>query len=405
METVQPTTPPSNAAEPKPRPRRRWLRWLGLFVLLLTVALVCLRLALPSIVVRYVNQTLDRNPQFDGSIGGVEIQLYRGAYAIRDVKLIKTTGSVPVPLFACDRVDLSIEWGALLHGSIVGQVRMDRPQVNFVDAPPDKGKDKDADDAGDQTGGGGAWLAMLQELFPFDLNRVDIADGSVHFRTYQGDVPVDVYLGDLQATVDDLTNVRDATTPLVTTVQAKALAMDQAPFELNIKLDPFSYRPTFHLTMRLLGLDVTKVNALARVYGSFDFEHGWFDLVVDLDSKEGSLYGYVKPLFRDLKIISGQDVKEDNPLQVFWEALVGGAEFLLKNHPRDQFGTVVPFKGQVDKPEAGILDTIGNVLRNAFIRAYLPRLETAGKIGDPELLFEPALPFDAPPPTGEGSNR
>jgi hypothetical protein len=400
MDTTPTTAPPPE--DVKPRRRRRWLRWLGLAALVMVLLLVCLRLALPSIVVRYVNQTLDRNPQFDGSIGGVEISLHRGAYTIRDVKLIKTTGSVPVPLFACDRLDLSLEWGALLHGSVVGKVRMDGPEVNFVDAPPDKGKEPEADDAGDQTGGGGAWLAMLQDLFPFDLNRVDIVDGSVHFRTYQGDVPVDVYLGEMQATVDDLTNVQNRTTPLVTTVQAKAKAMGQADFELNVKIDPFSYRPTFHLTARLLNLDVTKINALTRTYGSFDFEHGWFDLVVDLDAKEGSIYGYVKPLFRNLKIITMQDVREDNALQVFWEALVGGAEFLLKNHPREQFGTVIPFRGDVDNPETGILDTIGNVLRNAFIRAYLPRLETAGKIEDPSLLFEPALPFDAPPPTRPG---
>lgn len=377
---AKPATPPR---------RRRWLRWIGWVVLLLAVALVGLRLALPSLVRGYVNRTLDQNPQFDGTVGDVSIHLYRGAYSISDVKLIKTTGSVPVPLFACDRLDLSVEWAALLRGRVVARVRMDRPQVNFVDAPPDKGQKGGADDAGDQTGGGGAWLAMLSDLTPFRINSVKLDDGSVHFRTYQGDVPVDVYLSDLQASVENLTNVRDETTPLITKVQATALAMDQAPFELNATINPFSYRPTFHLTTRLLGLDVTKVNQLTRTYGSFDFEHGWFDLVIDLDATEGQLYGYVKPLFRNLRIFTGQDLKEDNVFQAFWEAFVGGAELVLKNQDRDQFGTVIPFKGEVDKPEAGILETIGNVLRNAFVRAYLPKLQTAGKIDDPSLLFEP----------------
>ena len=342
-----------------------------------------------------MNRTLDQNPLFDGSIGSVDIHLYRGAYSINKVKLIKTTGGVPVPLFECDRLDLAIEWAALLHGRVVGRVRMDEPQVNFVDAKPEPGQ-KGGDDPGDQTGGGGAWLSMLSDLFPFKINSVELSRGSVHFRTYQGAVPVDVYLSNLQASVLNLTNVRDETTPLLTTIQAKALAMDQAPFELNIKLDPFSYRPTFHMTSRLLGLDVTKINDLTRTYGSFDFEHGWFDLLIDVDCKEGTLYGYVKPLFRNLQIFSTQDLKEDNPLQAFWEAMVGSAEFVLKNQDRDQFGTVVPFKGDVTKPELGLLDTIGNVLRNAFIRAYLPKLQTAGKIDDPSLLFETAT-FDATP--------
>ena len=44
------------------------------------------------------------------------------------------------------------------------------------------------------------------------------------------------------------------------------MAMDQANFQAKIKLDPFSYLPTFQLALRLVGLDVTKgLNFEARV--------------------------------------------------------------------------------------------------------------------------------------------
>ena len=374
------------SASPKPRRRGIFLKVLGGLLTVLLVALIVGRLYLPTAIEWYVNRALQQNPMFRGKIDGVHVALYRGAYAIDNVRFIKLTGQVPVPLFRCDRLDLAIEWSALLHGRVVGKVRIDRPEINFVDAVPDKGQ-KGGDDPGDQTGGGGPWLQILSDLFPFKINHVDVVDGSVHFRTYQDKTPVDVYLADLQASVDNLTNVQDSTNPLATTIQATALAMDQAKFQLNVKVDPFSYRPTFHLTTRLLNLDVTKLNALTRTYGSFDFEGGWLDLVIDVDAREGQLFGYVKPLFRRLVIFSGQDLKEDNPLDFFWEALVGGTEFVLKNQGRDQFGTVIPFKGDVSKPAPGILNTIGNVLRNAFIRAYLPRLQTAGKIDDASLLF------------------
>jgi len=87
--------------------------------------------------------------------------------------------------------------------------------------------------------------------------------------------------------------------------------------------------------------------------------------------------GYVKPLFRNLKVFSlTQDVKEDNPLQFFWQALVGGVTTIFKNQPHDQFGTLIPFTGEASAGRStDILATIGNLLRNAFVRAYLPRLE------------------------------
>jgi hypothetical protein len=194
---------------------------------------------------------------------------------------------------------------------------------------------------------------------------------------------MDVYLTHVEGSIENLTNIRDDTIPLPATVTAKAKVMDEAKFDYKMTLDPFSYRPTFHLALRLLGLDVTKINDLALTYGKFDFKRGWFDLVIEADSKEGQITGYVKPLFRDLKVFSlKEDLKEDTVFQFFWQSLVGLATAVLKNQQRDQFGTLIPFTGNDSgSTSTDTLATIGNVLRNAFIRAYLPRLESGQGVG------------------------
>jgi hypothetical protein len=101
-----------------------------------------------------------------------------------------------------------------------------------------------------------------------------------------------------------------------------------------------------------------------------------------MDCKEGRVEGYVKPLFRNLKVLSlKNDLKEDDVFHLFWEAIVGTATEILKNQKRDQFGTVIPFKGDLTNPRTGLLSGVGNVLYNAFVRAYLPKLQgTAEKI-------------------------
>ncbi len=324
---------------------------------------------LPGFIRWYVNRVLDRNILYEGKIGDVTVNLWRGAYSISDVRLLKTTGNVPVPFIECKTLELAVQWNAILHGKIVGQVVMDQPQLNFVDS---------SDDSAAQTGAGGPWLQTLTDLFPFKLNSVQIHQGSIHLRSYKARQPVDVYLDQIEASVDDLTNIEDQITPLLTTVEADGMAMDQAQFEFRMKLDPFSYRPTFHMAMRLMGLDVTQINDLARIYGQFDFKRGWFDLVVEADASEGQMQGYVKPLFRDLKVFDliGDIKTDENPLQYFWQAVLGVATNVFKNQPRDQFGTQIPFTGDLEQPSIDILTTIGNVLRNAFIRAYLPRLDS-----------------------------
>jgi len=377
---------------PTKRKRRLWLKIPAYFILIIVVIVACARPMLPWAVRWYVNRTLDRNLLYEGKIGDVTLNLWRGAYSIHDIRLVKRNGNVPEPLFACKELELAIQWDAILHAKIVGQVVINHPELNFVDA---------SDDSESQTGSGGPWLQTLTDLFPFKLNSVQVHDGAIHFRSYKSAKPVDVYLNNLDASIDDLTNVRDRTTPMLTTIKASALAMDQAKFQLRMKMDPFSYQPTFQMAVRLIGLDVTTINDLALTYGKFNFKQGFFDLVVEIDSSEGQMNGYIKPLFRNLRIFDVvQDIKYDNdPLQFFWQALLGVTTGVLTNQQRDQFGTLIPFTGDMSSPNTDLLSAIGNILRNAFVRAYLPRLED-GSDGSDEMQFEPASVISDPSAIG-----
>ena len=341
---------------------------------------------LPSAVRWYVNRTLDESPLYKGRIGEINIHLWRGAYSIHDVRINKVTGDVPAPLFSAKIVDFAMQWNALLHHKLVGRVSMEQPEINFVDSPSD---------ADSQTGSGGPWLAMIRDLFPFKINSANIHEGAIHFRAYQQTVPVDVYLNHLQASVDNLTNIRNEFTPLITTIRARALAMDEAPFDLEMTLDPFSYEPTYHLAARLTVLDVTKLNDLSKAFGHLTFKRGWFDLVIEVDARYGMLNGYVKPLFRNLVVFDlPQDVRNDDPLQFFWQALMGVTTEVLKNQNRDQFGTLIPFSADLTGARPDIIASVGNVLRNAFVRAYLPKLQR-GQSEMSDLDFQSASRIDS----------
>jgi hypothetical protein len=67
---------------------------------------------------------------------------------------------------------------------------------------------------------------------------------------------------------------------------------------------------------------------------------------------------------------------------------MGGVTTVLKNQHRDQFGTLIPFTADASSSTTtDTLATIGNILRNAFVRAYLPRLETT-QAQDQGITFE-----------------
>ena len=336
-------------------------------LVVLAVLLVAARLALPWWLQGYVNKTIDRSPDYDGRVGEIEVHLLRGAYTINDLKIVKTTNLVPVPFFEGKKVDFSLDYKALWENrALRGEIIMIEPRLNFVDG--------ETEEEG-QTGAGQPWLAIIEDLYPFRIDKATVVDGRVAFRAFYKEPEVDVYLSDVQAVLQNLTNIEHKTDPLMATLKVKATAMDSGDFELDMAMDPSSYRPHLQLAMRLLNLNVNQLNALAKAYGQFDFEGGQFDLVVEAATKNGFVDGYAKPLFRGVQVISLQDAKEDNPFEFFWEALVGTVGEVLTNQPHDQFGTRITIEGELDDPKVSVLEIIGNVLKNAFVRAYLPRLE------------------------------
>ncbi len=349
----------------KPRKKRRLRRAVLPVLAVLVVLVVAARLALPWWLQGYVNRTIDRSPDYDGRVGEIEVALLRGAYSIHDLKIVKTTNMVPVPFFEGERVDFSMQWDALLKGALRGEITMLRPKLNFVDGESEEE---------DQTGAGQPWLAIINDLYPFRIDRAEVVEGTVAFRAFHKDPEVDVELSSVHAVLENLTNIEDKTDPLMATLKAEAEAMG-GMFELDMALDPGSYRPHFEVACRVIGVDVNQLNDLAEAYGEFDFEGGRFDLVVEFATKDGFVDGYVKPLFRNVQVISLQDIGEDNPLELLWEALVGTVGELLTNQPRDQFGTRITIEGELEDPRTSVLEIVGNVLRNAFVRAYLPRVE------------------------------
>jgi len=147
--------------------KKRWI-----IILSIIAVLVALRLILPFAITKYVNKTLDNIPGYKGSIEDVDLNLYRGAYVIEKVELNKLEGEVPRPFVKIDSIDLSVEWEALFDGSIVGEVILRNPELNFVVGPGDSTQ---------QDGTEADWTKPLQELMPLKINRFEITDGRVTY--------------------------------------------------------------------------------------------------------------------------------------------------------------------------------------------------------------------------------
>lgn len=113
-----------------------------IIILIAAIMLVIARLSLPYVVKKYVNKTLQNLDGYTGSVDDIDIRLIRSAYVINDLRIQKPGDSIPVPFIDVHKIDLSVHWKALLHGSISGEVIMEKPTVNFAQAGPKSAKAK-----------------------------------------------------------------------------------------------------------------------------------------------------------------------------------------------------------------------------------------------------------------------
>jgi hypothetical protein len=350
-----------------------WRKKLPMIAVTLLALLVALRLALPSLVERQINIGMAQLGEYHGYVGDVDLHLWRGAYAINDMVIEKSSGKIPVPLFKAPHIDLSVSWREIFHGAIVAEVIMEYPEINLVDG---RGS------ADRQSGSGVDWREQLERLLPISLNSVQVDNGTVSFHNFTSNPSVDLEATDVQATILNLANVRGDDGKRVATFDARANLLGQAPLEAHARFDPFNTPDEFDFDVRVLKIELTRLNQFFQAYAKLDVASGHGDFVMELEVSEGQLKGSAKPLFQDVNILSWQqDVKEqhDNPLRLAWEWLTGVVVTIFKNQDTDQFATRIAISGNLNDPKIGKWDALAAILRNAFVKAYEPQLDQVKK--------------------------
>jgi uncharacterized protein YhdP len=335
------------------------------------VLLVGVRLALPTYVHRFVDKKLAELPGYTGSTDDIDLSLWRGAYQIKGLRIMKTGGKVPVPFVSAREIDLSVEWKALLHGSIVAEIELYEPKLNFVNAKSPAKR---------QTSMDSKWTDTVRDLVPFDINRFAIFDGQIHYRDLDADPRVDVFVQRLNASAHNLTNSEDMGGSLYASFAGTALAMGSGNIGFKGRIDPYANKPTFDLAFGLSDLELKQLNDFLQAYANVDAEAGTFSLDAEFSASHGKFRGYAKPFVKHLQLLRWNEEKE-NFFGKLWEGFVQVVSEIFENHKTDRIATRIPFSGSIEDPGADIFATIGGVLKNAFLQSLRRGIEGSVVMG------------------------
>lgn len=347
---------------------KKFLIGLGILLAILIIA----NLVLEPVAKYYVNKELGKLEGYKGKIDDIGIALWRGAYTIEGLDIVKTDSKAPEPFFAANAIDISVQWAALFKGAIVGEVIITKPILNFAVEPSSKEV---------QAGGDNNWVETVKNLVPIQINLFQIIGGNIHYKDPTADPKVDIELKKFNVLATNLGNADDNEALLPSHVSADGKMSGNGDLNIEMDINPLKEMPDFDLSMELKNLELTYLKDFTEAYANFTFKEGRLFLSSEVAMKDGDFEGYVKPVLNGVKIID-LDNKETNFWRKAWEVVVGGVIGALKNQRTDEFATKVPFSGTVNGTEVSIVATLANVLQNAFIDSFSKNIQGSVDIND-----------------------
>lgn len=204
------------------------------------------------------------------------------------------------------------------------------------------------------------------------VDRLRIVGANLGFVNRAARADYRVFLADMNL---DLENLSNHVTEGTATARLTGRFMGSGAAVATAAFRPELSGPDFDVVVRIENTDLKAMNNLLRAHGRFDVTRGLFSFYSELTVKNGTIQGYVKPLFRDLDVYDPQQDRHKGFIKKTYERIVGGIAKLLENVPRDEVATKADVTGRVQDPKASTWEIVLRLVQNAFFKAILPGFE------------------------------
>ncbi len=159
------------------------------------------------------------------------------------------------------------------------------------------------------------------------------------------------------------------------TLELKGKFMGSGETSVTGTFRPETKNPDFNLNIAIDNTEMTAMNDLFRSYGNFDIKAGLFSFYSEMTIKGDTVKGYVKPLFKDLKVHDQRTDTQKGLFHKLYLGVVNDLSKILENRPRGEVATKADISGPIGSPKTSTWQIITHLIQNAFIKSILPGFE------------------------------
>lgn len=341
--------------------RKRWR-----VVLIVLAVLLLIRIILPYVLLHVANDRLKSTDGYYGHLEDLDLALIRGAYKLEGFYLDKQDSATleRTPFLSAAVIDLSVEWRALFHGRIVGELVVDSAEVRFT---------KEAAEPAELEKDTASFADLLHDFMPLKINRLEFHNSAIRYIDPTSEPQVDVQLSRVEVLATNLSNAVDTEEVLPSEVKASA-GLYGGTLTFNMGIDPLAEQPTFDMDLKLTETDLVELNPMLQAYANVDVNRGTMGLYAEMATSEGAFTGYVKPIIKDLDVLGPED-RNESFFHKLYEGVVGTAGAIFTNPREDQVATKVELSGELKEVRTSTIYALVQLIRNAFIQALVPALD------------------------------
>lgn len=206
----------------------------------------------------------------------------------------------------------------------------------------------------------------------FTLDLLEIRRSDIGFVNKGATPNYRVFVDDTEFT---LTHFSNHLTEGKSEAKLKGKFMGSGSLGANALFRPEKKGPDLNLAVSIEETELKTMNDLLRAYGNFDVAAGRFSFFMEVAVRDGNVTGYVKPLFKAMKVYDRRQDKEKSTFRKLYERMVGGVSKLLENRPHDEVATRADLSGRIENPQSSSWDIVVRLIQNAFFKAILPGFE------------------------------
>ena len=325
-----------------------------------------MRLVLDPVAAYETRKALRDLQGFNGDFSRVHISVFPPGYDITHLKIVEDRrgtvepASVKEPLLFVERAHLGVSLHDLLHGRVVGSLRLEHPKI-AIRQPSEKESKSKRPNSG-QPPDLSRGLAQAPAL---RIARVEMLQGELLFRTNQGGDPQRLWIHDLDMAVENLGTRRKETEGRPTTVSGHGTVAHSGEFKVFVSADPLAHPLSFEGQASLAGLRAVDLYEFIAPKTDMQATKGTIDVFATFRSHQGLISGGVKPVLKNILLRS-----TDEGLGARAKAWLADKAVELGSDRvpgRNAVATTIPIKGKIVEPDVQLWPAVLGVIRNAFV--------------------------------------